>query len=545
MNLVAPNGSADQKIEFLADGEQVVVAGIHPDTGQPYRWFGGEPGPIAREELPYIREEEERALVEEIIEILVRNFGYTRAPDRPRKDTNGARPHEGGGGGERDWQTLTQNILKGRELHDSITILAAKMIACGTNSGAAINQLRALMEASEAPKDDRWRARVREIPEAVDSAVAKYGKQADPDPPPESSPEEEPEQARPKPRQHRFPLKILEAITVSMAPNYLVKGLLPRTGLGVVWGPPKCGKSFWTFDLVMHIACGRNYRGRPVRKGAVVYLALEGGFGFAARVEAWRQRHKPPKDAPFYLLDVSIDLIADHKALITAIREQVTDNPAVIVVDTLNRALLGDENKSDDMAKFIRAADAIRTAFGCLMLLIHHCGIAGNRPRGHTSLAGADDVQIAIEKDKDGVVRATIEHMKDGPAGAVIASKLESVNLGTDIDGDSITSCIIAPSEAGAAGAKLTKVQRFAFDLLQRLIAAEGVIPPAEANLPEGFKVCLSDTWRKRFYLEYPADKQDTKKKALLRATLDLEAEKLIVLWREFVWVADKRDNEA
>jgi hypothetical protein len=35
------------------------------------------------------------------------------------------------------------------------------------------------------------------------------------------------------------------------------------------------------------------------------------------------------------------------------------------------------------------------------------------------------------------------------------------------------------------------------------------------------FKVCLADTWRKRFYETYPADKQDTKKKALLRATLD------------------------
>ena len=27
--------------------------------------------------------------------------------------------------------------------------------------------------------------------------------------------------------------------------NYLVKDLLPRSGLAVVWGPPKSGKSFW------------------------------------------------------------------------------------------------------------------------------------------------------------------------------------------------------------------------------------------------------------------------------------------------------------
>src|SRR5262249_59195827 len=133
-------------------------------------------------------------------------------------------------------------------------------------------------------------------------------------------PPDDEEQQQPKPRPGRFTVKTLEDINVSMAPNYLVKGILPRVGLGVAWGPPKCGKSFLTFDLVMHIACGRPYRGRPVRQGPVIYLALEGSFGFAGRVEAWRQRHKPPKDTPFFLIDEAINLIADVPALISAIR---------------------------------------------------------------------------------------------------------------------------------------------------------------------------------------------------------------------------------
>ena len=37
---------------------------------------------------------------------------------------------------------------------------------------------------------------------------------------------------------------------------YLVKGLIPREGLTIVWGPPKSGKSFKTFDLCMHVALG-------------------------------------------------------------------------------------------------------------------------------------------------------------------------------------------------------------------------------------------------------------------------------------------------
>ena len=193
------------------------------------------------------------------------------------------------------------------------------------------------------------------------------------------------------------------------------------------------------------------------------------------------------------------------------------------------------------MAEFIRAADILRSAFDCLLIIIHHCGIAGSRPRGHTSLSGADDAQIAVERDNDGLIVATVELMKDSEAGAVMASKLETVELGNDADGDPLSSCIIVPAESAVAGVKLSKVQRFAFELLQKLIAKEGVNPPPEAELPEGFKVCLADTWRKRFYETYPAEKQDTKKKALLRATLDLEEAKLIELWREYVWL--KRDN--
>ena len=89
----------------------------------------------------------------------------------------------------------------------------------------------------------------------------------------------------------RFRLRVFDQITVGSERVYLVKGIIPRTSFVVVWGPPKCGKSFWIFDLVMHLALGWEYRGRRVQQGAVVYLALEGGQGFIARVEAFRQRY--------------------------------------------------------------------------------------------------------------------------------------------------------------------------------------------------------------------------------------------------------------
>src|SRR5262249_6144045 len=135
VNLTAPNGSAE-KIEFLSNGQQVVVAGIHPETNQPYRWHGGEPGKIAREELPCLREAEAQALVDDIVELLVRDFGYTHAPGRPGKGAGNGGDRGGGGA---DCQYLFDNIRAGRELHDSLRNLAAKMIRAGTDAAAVVN----------------------------------------------------------------------------------------------------------------------------------------------------------------------------------------------------------------------------------------------------------------------------------------------------------------------------------------------------------------------------------------------------------------------
>src|SRR5262245_17118727 len=67
-----------------------------------------------------------------------------------------------------------------------------------------------------------------------------------------------------QPNGRRFKLTRFSEIPWSPVANYLIKDLIPREGLIVVWGPPKCGKSFWTFDALMHVALGRKYRGRRV-----------------------------------------------------------------------------------------------------------------------------------------------------------------------------------------------------------------------------------------------------------------------------------------
>src|SRR5215472_6856784 len=237
------------------------------------------------------------------------------------------------------------------------------------------------------------------------------------------------EKNRAKPKPPRFALVPFEQLTATSAIDYAIKGLFPRTGLAVVWGPPKCGKTFVVFDAVMHVALDWAYRGRKVRQTCVVYCAFEGAAGYGKRIAGFRQKYAAdlPDKVPFSLMPIRMDLVKDHQQFIKEVREQTGDElPGVIVLDTLNRSLAGSESKDEDMSKYVQAADALREAFGCLVIIVHHCGIEESRPRGHTSLTGAVDAQLAVTRDGD-IITMTVEHMKDGAEGETIISRLEAV----------------------------------------------------------------------------------------------------------------------
>jgi len=233
-----------------------------------------------------------------------------------------------------------------------------------------------------------------------------------------------------------------------------VKGLLANSGLAVIWGPPKCGKSFWVFDLGMHIALGRDYRGHRVQQATVVYVALEGKQGFSARKEAFR-RHHGIESAPFYLLSTSLDLVAKSGELIASIKAQLgTDLPGVLFLDTLNRSLVGSESRDEDMARFLAAAEKVAQELNCAVVIVHHCGIDASRPRGHTSLSGAVESQLKVERGNTGEVIVTVELAKDFAEGIETVSRLERVPLGTDLDGDEISSLVVLPAETSSRRAR-------------------------------------------------------------------------------------------
>jgi hypothetical protein len=280
---------------------------------------------------------------------------------------------------------------------------------------------------------------------------------------------------QPAARKYRFPLIAFGDLRPGSEQSYLIDELFPTAGLALVYGAPKSGKSFWTFDAMMHIALSWEYRERAVQSGPVVYCAFEGAHGYHKRGEAFRRHHcLTDERPPMFVVPGRADLIKDHAALIADMRAQLADAgithpPRAVVLDTLNKSLIGSESKDVDMTNYIAAAEAIQKAFNCLVVIVHHHGIEESRPRGHTSLRGAIDVMIKITRDVQNNIIAIVEEMRDGPEGAQIASRLVVVTVGQDLKGRPLTSAAVEPVEMAAAqrGPRLTPNQKTMLSLLE------------------------------------------------------------------------------
>lgn len=355
-------------------------------------------------------------------------------------------------------------------------------------------------------------------------------------------------------KSNRFHIVPFASIVPVSTPPYTVKNLLPAEGLVVVWGPPKCGKSFVTLDMVLHIAADWEYRGRRTKGGVVVYIAAEGERGLNARVAAFKKLHKIDPETEqateFYLIATRLDLVKDREALAASIHAAVGETAAVIVVDTLNRSFVGSESDDRDMGQYIAAADALRESFSCAVVVIHHCGIEGTRPRGHTSLTGAVDAQIAVKRLPSGNVSMTVEHMKDGPSGEEILSRLEVVEVGMDEDGEAVSSCVAMPVESDDSAPskprrKLSPGAQSALDALNHCTAKDGKAGPFGDNVPRGAVGVTKDAWKTMLEKRGLVTPRDATKgngrEQFRRFIVTLTDAGLIGVYDDFVWPVTSR----
>ena len=252
----------------------------------------------------------------------------------------------------------------------------------------------------------------------------------------------------------RLRLRLTRADQIEMRPpDWLLRGMLERDMLALIFGDPGSGKSFLAIDWACRVATGTPWRGHGVRVGPVLYIAGEGRQGFGRRVRAWQEHNGVSMDgAPLFVapaLAISDALqLADLVQVVEATAP--AERPSLVVLDTLARCFGGgDENSTQDMSRFVSACDALRQRWGCTVLVVHHTGHADkSRARGAIALKAALDAEYRLTNNGGLLLSAT--KMKEAEMPPPLVMNLATVELPGLVDeyGNPVTSAAIEVLDA-------------------------------------------------------------------------------------------------
>jgi len=250
----------------------------------------------------------------------------------------------------------------------------------------------------------------------------------------------------------RFPALPVGAFAMREPPPWIIKGVLPKADLGVLYGPSGSGKSFAVLDMALSVARGVEWRGARVNGGGVIYIAAEGGGGVASRLKAYGLANDVDLSrVPMAVIHATPNFLIEED--ITAVVESIVSagGASLIVVDTFAQVTPGaNENSGEDMGLALRHARAIRDATGAMVLLVHHSGKDVERgARGWSGIKAAADVEFEVSRVEGSDVRILrVSKQKDGRDDLSWAFRLESVMVGLDADGEEVSSLVVREADA-------------------------------------------------------------------------------------------------
>ncbi|MCR5347156.1 MAG: AAA family ATPase [Fretibacterium sp.] len=309
--------------------------------------------------------------------------------------------------------------------------------------------------------------------------------------------------------------------------RWLIRGWLQAEGMHMVFGPSGAGKSFAVVDMAASVACPevRDWHGMKLKHGPVVYLTGEGYTGLKQRFVGWSAR-RGVKDLPVYLSEESRDLNTPEglRDVINEIRSYKTE-PCLIIADTLNRFMAGDENKAQDTKTMLDACTALQREFRCAVCLIHHSGVsetAQNRARGSSAWRGAMDVEIQVRGDGDSCLTLNQTKNKDAERQKPLNFEmvLAEVPGWFDEDGFQITTRVLRRTAASEVREEsLTRAQNFALRTFEKAAGTLGLLD-GDGN----FAGVERKAWREVFFSLSSASTQGARRTAFYKGIRDLLA---------------------
>jgi hypothetical protein len=267
-------------------------------------------------------------------------------------------------------------------------------------------------------------------------------------------------------------LELYSSTDIKNLPDYewLVDSIFPMTGVAILFGESRVGKSFLALDLAVSISQGRSWFGYGVKKSEVIYIAAEAPSGMKNRITAIESYRQIETSENLVILLAPVDL-TDDTAVDTLI-DVIHETAKVVIVDTFNASTPGiDENSSRDMGKVLSSMRRIVLDTECLLIFVHHCGHnMKDRPRGHSSLQAATDTRILVSK-KGRTSNWKVEAQREAESSLSHEFSLQPVDVSSG------RSCVVIPGVQSVVlpmESPGSKNQRIVLGVIKEIISDSG-----------------------------------------------------------------------
>lgn len=180
-------------------------------------------------------------------------------------------------------------------------------------------------------------------------------------------------------------------------PEWVVPGLFP-VGLTLLAGRPKVGKSWLALQLAQAVTTGGKFLGQRVKQGRVLYLALEDSRRrIAARMslQGWATGGGVCDFVTIGGLQ-KVGFLNKGGAAVLAgtIRAK---QYRLVIVDTLSRAISGDQNDSREMTRAIAPLQVLAHEMGIgLVVLDHHNKLGAANPHSGGGSEGETPIDPVV-----------------------------------------------------------------------------------------------------------------------------------------------------
>ena len=247
--------------------------------------------------------------------------------------------------------------------------------------------------------------------------------------------------------------------------KWIIRDWVQANALIMIHGPSGGGKTFITLDWILRISSTiTKWNNKNIKNGPVIYLAGEGHHGLRGRIAGWKAHHNV-KHLEMWISPEGVDLNTPegYNKVAEAIRA-LGVKPCLIVVDTMHRHLLGDENSAQDAKTMLDACARLMKEFDCSVILVHHTGVseeAQHRARGSSAWKGALDIEISVVPAAENrPIEIVQRKSKDSELAETVYAKLIGVQIPGwfDEDGQPVTTAVVELVEPVESVKKDTKV---------------------------------------------------------------------------------------